>query len=157
MRKFHPPQVGMSACLAILLAVYMLIVPLYWVIGGVVVESMMHRQLDADVLWWPLPCIFPVASLLMLADMVRGMATHQPVKSKLPVMAFCSFFLAIGSAFGLSSHSNHAIIPVAICCGVTVAFVVSAIPVPHRHRGPRAVDVQGDAAGRSEALSGERK
>ena len=154
MSKLRTPKFGMSAGLAILLAVYILIVPLYWVIGGVVVESIMHRQLDAEVLWWPLPCIFPVASLLMVADMIRGMATHQPVKSKLPVMAFCSLLLTIGSAVGLSSHSDFAIIPVIICCAVTVSFVVCSIRLPRRIHDRPVTEGPVDGGG---ALPGGRR
>lgn len=124
--RIRVPAYGMSAALAILLAIYFLLVPLC-AIAAAIVGGTTGSELSLGFLWSAVPWIFPVASLLIVADIARGWRTRQPVRSKLPVFALSSALLAVGAAFALSSNGPLSAVPIVVSGTVFAVLAVGAL------------------------------
>lgn len=126
MTKVRTPPFGASATLGILPAVYLVLVVLS-VIVAAVVGATTGTDLDLGFLTWLVPWIFPIASLLVLADVIRGVATHQQVTQKLPILALIAALLTAGAAFALSSHHGFGAVPVVVSGCVLAMLVLGSL------------------------------
>jgi len=109
--------------LALLLPAYMFFVVL-WVIVGAVAWYAAHSELPHTFLWWPLPVVFPVASLLLLAATIASLRGGRIEASQLTATIVSAMLLVIGALMAMSAHRPHDTIPFWISGGVFVALIL---------------------------------
>lgn len=128
---------GRTMLLALLVPAYLLFVVL-WVIVLAVAGAGFGHDLPSAFVWWPLPCIFPAAALVVLAQSLHGAATGRLDPELLTGAVFVGWLLTFGSALALSSHHAHSQIPVLVSGGSTVVLLVTRIVagVAHRRAAP---------------------
>lgn len=128
---------GRTMLLALLVPAYLFFVVL-WVIVLAIAGAGFGHDLPSAFVWWPLPCIFPAAALVVLAQSLRGVATGRPDPELLTGAVFVSWLLTFGSALALSSHHAYSEIPVLVSGGATLVLLATriAVGVARRRKAP---------------------
>lgn len=112
--------------LALLLPAYMFFVVL-WVILLAVLDGGFGLDVPSDFIWWPLPAVFAVASVLLAAATLISMRGGGIDPSELTANAVSAVILMGGAAMAMSAHRPHDAVPFWVSGGVFVALVLSRV------------------------------
>lgn len=116
--------------IALALPAYILLWPLWVIVGGLVdVVSGSRGMLDAaDWLSWPVPCVFALLSLILLGDLWQRLSAGRLSTTELTAYRVAGILMLGGSLFALGTS----VVPAAICA----AAVVISFCIPKRRAQP---------------------